>query len=111
MLAAADIHCQPNTGPEAFGIAFVEALYAGLPVVTTAIGGALEVVEDTCGILVAPSSPASLARALSRLIGGDELRRRLGSAGPARARHLCDPAQQLARIHRQIAGLVGRPAA
>jgi len=36
LLAAADIHCQPNTGPEPFGIAFVEALYAGLPVVTTA---------------------------------------------------------------------------
>ena len=33
---AADIHCQPNTAPEPFGLVFVEALYAGLPVVTTA---------------------------------------------------------------------------
>ena len=37
LLACADLHCQPNTGPEPFGIAFVEAMYAGLPVVTTAI--------------------------------------------------------------------------
>jgi glycosyltransferase involved in cell wall biosynthesis len=42
LLAAADIHCQPNTGPEPFGIAFVEALYAGLPVVSTRLGGALK---------------------------------------------------------------------
>ena len=38
LLAAADIHCQPNTGPEPFGITFVEGLYAGLPVVSTRMG-------------------------------------------------------------------------
>jgi glycosyltransferase involved in cell wall biosynthesis len=42
LLAAADIHCQPNIGPEPFGITFIEALYAGLPLVTTSIGGAIE---------------------------------------------------------------------
>ena len=35
LLAAADIHCQLNTGVEPFGITFIEALYASLPVVTT----------------------------------------------------------------------------
>ena len=48
LLAAADIQCQPNTGPEPFGITFVEAMAAGLPVVTTAMGGALEIVDDSC---------------------------------------------------------------
>src|SRR5207249_4126541 len=43
-MAAADLHCQPNIGPEAFGVAFVEALYAGLPVVTSNLGGVPEVV-------------------------------------------------------------------
>ena len=51
-MRAADIHCQPNTAPEPFGLAFVEALYAGLPVVTTALGGALEILTDACGVLV-----------------------------------------------------------
>jgi glycosyltransferase involved in cell wall biosynthesis len=98
LLAAADIHCQPNTGPEPLGITFIEALYAGLPVVTTAIGGALEIVDGSCGMLVAPDDPAALAAALGRLIEDRELRERLGAAGPARAAALCDPTRQMARL-------------
>jgi glycosyltransferase involved in cell wall biosynthesis len=95
LLAAADIFCQPNQGPEPFGIVFVEALWAGRPVVTTAMGGALEIVNESCGVLTEPGSPASLAAALDRLIQSAELRTRLGQAGPARARQLCDPAAQM----------------
>src|SRR5206468_9543195 len=56
VLCAADIHCQPNVAPDSFGIAFIEALYAGLPVVSTAMGGAEEIVTGNCGILVAPNA-------------------------------------------------------
>src|SRR4029077_2024641 len=83
LLAAADIHCQPNTGPEPFGITFIEALYAGLRVVTSAIGGALEIVDDSCGILVEPNDPAALAAVLGRLIEDRGLAALLGGAGPA----------------------------
>jgi glycosyltransferase involved in cell wall biosynthesis len=99
LLSAADIHCQPNTGPEPFGITFVEGLLAGLPVVTTALGGTKEIVDETCGILVPPGDPLALADSLRGLIEDPEVRTRLGSAGPFRARSLCDPGQQLARIH------------
>jgi glycosyltransferase involved in cell wall biosynthesis len=97
VLAAADIHCQPNTGPEPFGVAFVEALHAGLPVVTTAMGGALEIIDETCGVLV-PPEPEALAAALGRLIRDAELRQQLGGNGPARALHLSDPVNQLSKI-------------
>ncbi|MFQ5745405.1 MAG: glycosyltransferase, partial [Acidobacteriota bacterium] len=52
LLAAADVHCQPNTGPEPFGITFIEAMYAHLPIVTTALGGAQEIIDGSCGMLV-----------------------------------------------------------
>lgn len=99
LLAAADIHCQPNLGPEPFGITFIEALYARLPVVTTAIGAAPEIVTPACGVLVPPADPVALAGALARLIGDDEARRLLGAAGPARAAELCDPVVQTRRLH------------
>jgi glycosyltransferase involved in cell wall biosynthesis len=90
ILEAADIHCQPNTGPEPFGIAFIEALYAGLPVVTTAMGGALEIVTQDCGLLVQPDAD-ELAAALRKLATDGDLRRKLGSHARHRARELCDP--------------------
>jgi glycosyltransferase involved in cell wall biosynthesis len=105
LLAAADIHCQPNTGPEPFGITFIEALYAGLPVVTTAIGGALEIVDGSCGILIEPNDPAALAEALGRLIEDRELRARLGATGPARATALCEPRAQLQALARALTSL------
>ncbi|WP_205525413.1 glycosyltransferase family 4 protein [Pyxidicoccus trucidator] len=94
LLRAADLHCQPNVGAEPFGLAFVEALHAGLPVVTTAMGGPLEIVDATCGVLV-PPEPAPLAEALRRLIEDPAARARLGAAGPARAAKLCDPSVYL----------------
>ena len=98
LLAAADIHCQPNSGAEPFGIAFIEALHAGRPVVTTRLGGAAEIVDDSCGLLVTPDDSAALSVALARLIDEPETRMRLGAGGPARARALCDPSQALSRL-------------
>ncbi len=98
LLAAADIFCQPNTGPEPFGVVFAEALQAGLPVVTTAIGGALEIVDSTCGILFAKGDVEGLTTALRQLFEDGELRTRLGRAAPQRARAICDPQNQNARL-------------
>src|SRR5262249_41027519 len=111
LLAAADLHCQPNTGPEPFGIAFVEALYAGLPVVTTALGGALEIVDESCGILVPPDDGAALQGVLRGLPADPERRRALGQGGPARAMTLCDPAQAMQRLQNFLRSTQGIPGA
>ena len=99
LLAAADIHCQPNLGPEPFGIAFVEALYSGLPCVSTAMGGAQEIISDRCGVLVPPDDPEALANALEPLLKDPVRRRALGASGPLRAREFCDPTRQVSLIH------------
>jgi glycosyltransferase involved in cell wall biosynthesis len=111
VLAAADVHCQPNTGPEPFGIAFVEALHAALPVVSTRMGGAAEIVTDECGILVPPADPGALAEALSSLIDDPAARTRLGAAGPARPRALCAPEVVLPRLEELLADVCSRRAA
>ncbi len=106
MLRAADIFCQPNEDPEPFGIVFIEALAAGLPVVTTRFGGATEIVTDQEGYLTPPGDHRALADCLGRLINSPEERRRLSRSGPSRARSLCDPASQMRRLHEILAGLV-----
>ena len=99
LLAAADIYCQPNLGAEPFGIAFVEAMYAGLPVVTTAAGGPLEILDESSGLFVRPNDTLSLATMLGRLIADQDERCRLGANGTRRAAQLCEPARQLQRLH------------
>jgi glycosyltransferase involved in cell wall biosynthesis len=102
LMAAADLYCQPNSGAEPFGIVFIEALYASTPIAATRLGGALEIVDDSCGVLVEPANHEALAKTLDILINTPELRRSLGSQGPRSARDLCDPEQQLHQLLRQI---------
>jgi glycosyltransferase involved in cell wall biosynthesis len=106
LLRASDIYCQPNIGSESFGITFIEALYAGLPVVTTNMGGGSEIVDSTCGILVEPNNILELSEALRSLINNKSQRQELGSHGQARAKQLCDPAQQINQLHHILQELV-----
>lgn len=64
-LAAADISLSVCPG-ETFGLAVLEALACGTPVVTADRGGARELVDRTCGAWAAPE-PAALADAVLRL--------------------------------------------
>ena len=98
LLNAADVYCQPNTGPESFGISFVEAMSSGLPVITTAFGGALEIVDDSCGVLVPPGDREALQRALATLISNAKLREEMGRAGRSRATLLCEPTARLEEL-------------
>jgi glycosyltransferase involved in cell wall biosynthesis len=98
LLRHADICCQPNIEAEAFGLTLVEALAAGVPVVASALGGAREIVEPSCGILVPPGDAAALASELERLLDADAARAQLRANGPSRAKTLCDPATQMPKI-------------
>jgi glycosyltransferase involved in cell wall biosynthesis len=60
----------------------MEAMAAGLPVVSTAVGGVPEMVrEGVTGFLVAEHQPAALADVLARLLGDRALARSFGATG------------------------------
>lgn len=70
---------------EGFGIAYLEAAASGVPSVAADAGGAIDAVEDgATGIVVPPDDAAAVAAAIDRLLGDEELRRRLGEAGRRR---------------------------
>ena len=68
---------------EGVPVSLIEAMAAGVPVVSTLSGSIPELVTDGAGLLVPPRDPVALAAALERL-RDPELRRRLAAAGRAR---------------------------
>ena len=67
----------------------MEAMAAGLPVISTALGGVPEMVRDGfTGLLVPEHQPVALADALAQVLGDRRLARSLGEAGRQRAAEL-----------------------
>lgn len=70
---------------EGLPIALLEAMAAGKPVVSTAVGGIPAALEDEReALLVPPRDPAALAAGLARLLADGGLRERLGAAARRR---------------------------
>ena len=71
----------PSVWPEPFGMVAVEAMAAGVPVVASATGGLVDIVEDgVTGVLVPPGDPDALAAAVRSLLDDPERARRMGRA-------------------------------
>ncbi len=72
---------------EGLGVALLEAMSCAVPVVASAVGGIVDVVETGVeGLLVTPDNVAELGAALERIIGDARLRKRMGAAGRLRAK-------------------------
>jgi glycosyltransferase involved in cell wall biosynthesis len=85
ILAASDVVVVPSHWEEAFGLAVVEGMAAGRPVVVTR-SGAMPSIVGASGIVVPKRDPAALAGAVTRLLDDPLLSARLGRAARARAR-------------------------
>lgn len=96
-LSEAGVFCLP-TRVEPFGVAVVEAMRHGLPVVGTAVGAVPDLVEDGVnGALVPPGDTEALADALRRLLADPDLRRTAG-----------ERSREIAADRYTWAGVVGR---
>lgn len=79
--SSADIYCSPCT-KASFGVVLLEAMAAGKPIVASDINGYRLVMEDGRQGFMAPQQSApAFAEALLRLLGDEDLRRRMGQAG------------------------------
>jgi len=94
LLAAATVFVMPSVvdpdgGMDNLPTVIMEAMAAGLPVVSTSIGGIPEmVIQNETGFLVSPGDAAALAGAIEKMINDCLLARKLGQAGHERAQRL-----------------------
>jgi rhamnosyl/mannosyltransferase len=91
LYANSDIVCLPSCErSEAFGLALVEGMAAGLPVISTDLPTGVRLVNQVgvTGIVVPPGDAAHLSQALTTLAHDPALRWRFGAAGRERARLL-----------------------
>lgn len=81
----ADVFIFPSNY-EGFGVALLEAMAAGLPIVSTSAGVAGDALEDRQSALIVPArDAAALAGAVETLIADEALRSRLGRGARAAA--------------------------
>jgi glycosyltransferase involved in cell wall biosynthesis len=98
ILTALDVFVQASL-EEAQGIAALEAMVRRVPVVATAVGGALElVIPDETGVLVPTADAAALARAILRLTGDPSLKERLVARGHDWVTRQFSPVSQVPRV-------------
>ena len=81
IVAASDLFVLPSLA-EPFGLAIVEAMALGKPVIATRAGGPCEiVVPEETGMLVPPADPSALAAAIRELLSDPARSRRMGEMG------------------------------
>lgn len=79
--AIADLFVLPTAHSEGLPLVILEAMAAGLPIVTTPMRGMADHLRDERNaLMVPPGDRAGLATAVARLLADGDLRRRLGAA-------------------------------
>jgi glycosyltransferase involved in cell wall biosynthesis/SAM-dependent methyltransferase len=110
LIAAADVVALPSRS-EGFGLALLEAMAQGKPVVATRVGGIPELVADgETGLLVPPGDVRALAAAVDSLLADPEQARRLGENGRRRARtefSAAAAAERVLELYEEVAGANG----
>jgi glycosyltransferase involved in cell wall biosynthesis len=83
LMAAADVIVCPSR-TEGFPQTPLQAMFANVPVVATAVGGTFEIVDERVGVLVPPEDPTALGDAITALLADRTRARELGRRGRAR---------------------------
>ncbi len=91
LLRDLDIVVHASVQPEGFGQVVAEAMMAGKPVIASALGGPVDMVEDrVTGRLLAPGDAEALARTLDEMLADPATAATMGRRGRERALRLYD---------------------
>jgi glycosyltransferase involved in cell wall biosynthesis len=103
----------PSVWPDPCPTTVLEAMASGRPVVTTSVGGIVDMIVDgESGLIVPPGDERELAAAMSRVLTDDNLRHRLGIGALKKVRTFTASAvaEQLESVYARVAPLTPRAA-
>jgi glycosyltransferase involved in cell wall biosynthesis len=106
--AAADVLVLPSTQrAETFGLVQLEAMAAGVPVISTELGTGTSFVnlDGETGRIVPPGDVGALAAALNELLGSTDHRTRMGQAGRQRVEavfHIDTTVERTTQLYREV---------
>jgi len=96
----------PSVWPDPCPTTVLEAQATGTPVITTAIGGIVDmVVNEESGLLVTPGNEAELTTAIQRVLQDEELRFQITAGGRKMVQHFTATAvaERLEAVYAQVA--------
>lgn len=101
VMAASDVVVHSASEPEPLGLVIMEAMAAGRPVVATAAGGVLDIIEDqVTGLLVPPKDAALMARAIQKLLRNRDQAEVMGRRAQQQATRRFSVEQHVAAVQR-----------
>lgn len=99
IMAASDVIVHSSSEPEPFGRVVAEGMAAGRPVIATAGGGVLDIIEDhVTGLLVPLKTPNLMAKAILELLENPEQANRIGRQARQRARERFSTRQHVTAV-------------
>ena len=101
LFRAADLFCLPSVShAETFGLAAVEAMASGLPVITTDVGtGTSKInIDGETGFVVPPLDPEALSAAIRKVLADQPLAEQMGRAARRRVEDNYDRSLMLDRM-------------
>lgn len=96
-----------STAPEPFGRVIVESQLVGTPVIATAAGGALEIIQtEVNGLLIPPGNEDALATAICRLLGHPDAAAALATRGQSDAEMRFSMERMLTTLDHQLSTIL-----
>jgi len=110
LMSALDVVVLSSSAPEPFGRVVIEGMAAGKPVVATAAGGVLDIIEDGVnGLLVPRQDSRAMAEAVVELLSDREKARRMGLAARRRVEEKFTVQRHVAAVQQVYDAVLGTP--
>ena len=108
LIAALDVVVHASCTPEPFGLEVIEGMAAGKPVVATAAGGVLDIIEDGVnGLLVPCKDSKTMASAILQILSDRDKAEQMGLAARRRVIEKFTAQQQLTAVQKLYDSILG----